>query len=620
MARLSITHDYVDGTRLTGSRKGDGVLEIARRHGFDWRRASGIHIPRSRDRDAQTSKIEGLAAELREAGHTVDVEIDNTARTAVEWYADRSDRSQARADRFDIKADRAAAESTAYRDQRRAITDGIPLAQPVQPPGHHSRKSHLRALDRADNYDRKSHAAAGKAEHYADRADGARRNEAHKNNPRAIMRRIETLETEHRQIGRALDGYTRESRNGRGQVYAWDEHPAATGERREALERHRTVVREETEYLRGELGQRAESGEFVAWSREHFQPGDRARASGHWHEVARVNAKSVSVRCRWPWSTASDKAEPVKWDQITGRRRDSMQWETPHGELWPVELADRVERWLTLVNSAQHGDRAPFDSDEARQARTVSHARRVVHGLPLTATTQEVHEIARTITETDQRRELAAASLAIFHRLTAGERVADIAATTTPITGAPAWRLPTDREPVDRRAAQCWPKIDDEQVLQPGDLIEGVRDGFSTMRRLSTSIVGPVAHVSEVLDRREAGQWVTVTRACGPGTRSARIAGSPCTRAALGATATRPTRPQTRHQSKNRPPRSALPRKTRPPSSETLSGTRTTGSADRRERRERVHAATIDVRGPPDDADVEAIIAAPKVAGWTRDA
>lgn len=510
---ITIRHTHEDGTLLLGSRKGDGVLEIARRHGWEWRPAPGIHIPHSRDKDAQTWKIDPFAEALRAAGHTVTVTVDNTWRPAAEREADRAARVDARVERLETRAERASAEAVARRDAARAITDGIPFGQPVQPPGHHSRNVHLRALDRADNHDRKRFEADDKARRLADRASGAAANEDHKQDPRAIMRKVDTLEAERRGITRSLKGYTRNFRNNQGEIYTTETHGPASGEWAEQLRSRAAMIDEEVAHLRGKLADMGKAGRFVAWGPEHFQSGDLAKCSGGWCEVARVNKKSVSVRGRWHWSTPGDKPVTVTWDEIHGRRRDGMQCDTPNGESWPVALAKRVERW-GQVNWGRRAVDYPHGSPEQRAARHALDAVRIVHGLDLNASDAQVKAIRDSITGVDECRDLADRYLTAFDRLEGGEKPADIAASLQPITGDPAWRIPAGRKSEDRRAGPGWPHVDGQRFVEPGDLVAGVwdRPAFGGGRpSLLRHFAGPVAAVSEVLNRREVGEFITIT-------------------------------------------------------------------------------------------------------------
>lgn len=501
---LTITHAHETGTVIDGTSKGDGVWEIVKPLGWRFSRHVGIYVRGSRDKDANRALIRRTVEALTAAGYPTTDSIDNDPRPAAVRRADAAARAADRADRFEDRAERAAGESVARRDASRRITDGIPFGQPVQPPGHHSRNAHLNALDRSQRHQQKSWEAADKAQSYAERAAGVRAHADYRDNPRAIMRRIERLETDRRAYARELEGYTREFKRNDGSVYSRDVSPAATGDRAEDLTRWDARDAEEIEHLRGYLAELAASGEFTAWGEEDFRPGDLANVGGRWCEVARVNRKSVSVRNRFDWS--GDRAQPVKFDEIHGRRRDGMQWDGPDREPWPAALADQCARWRAIERRAEISDRR-YDA-ETRHAR---YATRIVHGLDLGVSAREVLTIANTA---GSRRVLYPAYLAVFDRLEAGETVPAIVADVEPLTGAPVWRIPTDRETVTVRAGRSWPMSADMQFVGPGDLIVGRRDsgGFGQGKpRLIREFCGPVASVSDVLNRREAGEWVTIT-------------------------------------------------------------------------------------------------------------
>lgn len=509
MAELRIVHDHENGTLLEGSRKGDGVYEIARRHGFSWFPSiKVIGIRGSCDKPAQKWRINAAAEALRAAGHTVTVEIDDEWRPAVEREAARAERVEERVERYDERAGRAAAGAFAARDARRAISDGIPFGQPKMP-GHHSYARACRDEDRMDALDRRQYAAADKAEHLAGRAEGARRNEAHKHDPRAITRRVEKLQADLRGVQRSLDGYQRQFLNGQGKVYQVETYPPATGERAERRRDEAKRLDEEIAHLQGKLA------EHDVWGRKHFAKGDLVNVGGRWCEVARVNLKSVSVHNRWQWSTAGGRPEPVTFDNIYGRRRDGMQVNTPSGEPWPVDLADRVASWHSLVASARLAHQHPWGSAERRSADQVGYAQRLVVGLSITASDAELGAFPKPDI-VDARRQRAAACLAVYERLQAGEPVPDVAASLTVAAVTPAWQLP-DREPEDRRSGPTGSSTADQlPMVQPGDLVKGFYDrGFGGRNDLVRGFCGPVVHVSEVNHRREAGDWVTIRLADG---------------------------------------------------------------------------------------------------------
>lgn len=104
MSDLTITHTRADGTLLHGSAKGDGVYQVIRAVHGHWRpfRSLGcLGLVQTRDKPARRPVIDATAAALREAGHTVTVEVDDTTpgRDFATAEAGRYDRAAGRASR-----------------------------------------------------------------------------------------------------------------------------------------------------------------------------------------------------------------------------------------------------------------------------------------------------------------------------------------------------------------------------------------------------------------------------------------------------------------------------------------------------------------------------------------
>src|SRR5580704_6278309 len=100
MAHITIRHTHADGTLVEGTSRGDGTAAILKAHRFRWFPSIAMWgIAQSRDRLAQTGRIEIAAKALREAGHEVTVEIDESDRRSfAEAEQERYDRAEARAD------------------------------------------------------------------------------------------------------------------------------------------------------------------------------------------------------------------------------------------------------------------------------------------------------------------------------------------------------------------------------------------------------------------------------------------------------------------------------------------------------------------------------------------
>jgi hypothetical protein len=462
------------------------VLEIVKRHRFDWRRNVGIYIPHTRDRFADLATIAKAAAALREAGHTVAVEIDDVWRPAGVREGHRAERVEARVERLGERAEKKEAAGDARRNAERQIANGMPFGEPIKI-GHHSERAHRRAFDRMDSHRRQAMQLHDYARHLAGRADGALANERAKYDPRAIMRRVERLKADRRGWIRRLA----------------DTDKGTTGYAR-TCRLHIEMISEDIAYQLAHLGDLAATGAFVAWSAESVAEGDRVNV-GHsrWCEVTRINRKGVSVRSRFGWHTA-DMTGAVTWDEIHGRRRQVdgvwMQWDTPNGEPWPAVTAREVARWAGLVSRYETCKSFDRTDEELAKRRHVATARRLVLGLPVTATVQEVDAFP-PFADVAGRRAYALAAVAVFDRLQAGEKVADVAADVlTVIPGEPAWRMP-EGEPVD-----VLPRD-----LVAGDIVAGIMDRAFMGERLSTAIVGPVQSAPHHEDRREAGDVYHVT-------------------------------------------------------------------------------------------------------------
>ena len=192
-ASITIRHTRADGTLIEGSRRGDGVFELVRPHGFRYFRSLGqLGLPRSRDQRAQAWRIDNAAQALRTAGHTVSVEIDeDTRRSFAEAEAERVERSQDRAERLTDRAGRAAATSETLRERAHRHAD-YPMGQPILV-GHHSEGRHRRDLERSDRLTRRSIEESDRAQELARRARSAESYERFRNSIPTTLRRIKKL-------------------------------------------------------------------------------------------------------------------------------------------------------------------------------------------------------------------------------------------------------------------------------------------------------------------------------------------------------------------------------------------------------------------------------------------
>jgi hypothetical protein len=324
MADITITHTHEAGTLVEGSRRGDGVWEVLKGLGTSWRyfRSLGqIGLGQSRDRAAKTWRIDQAAEALRKAGHTVTVEVDDSAESARSFAgaeAERYERAGDRADYHNGVARSAGAKSQAAYGGEHGILDMIPMGQPILV-GHHSERRHRRDLERAESLRRRGRAEAERAEHHAGRAGTAERYQARRESVPATLRRIGKLEAAERGLLRDIEGGTR------GQHPYTREVPPATGGQLERLTAELAGVREQLTYWR-ELVKAAQAAGVKVWSREDFTKGDYVRFLGTWFEVLRVSGKSVTIPAMLndgPVVTRAaarlDWTDTVPYHKVTGR-------------------------------------------------------------------------------------------------------------------------------------------------------------------------------------------------------------------------------------------------------------------------------------------------------------
>jgi hypothetical protein len=306
---ITITHTHAEGTLLDGSRKGDGVWEIARQHGFAFSRNVGIYIRGSRDRVANRSRINGLAEALREAGHEVTVEIDDQHRDRATVLADQAERLDDRRDALTAKAERRASDEQALWDYSDRLVEHIPPGQPILV-GHHSERGHRRTLERSQNAAFKAVAVGREAKVTALRAAAVGAAAAYSETPAVTARRVERLETEVRDLTRKIDGYTDK----------WGQkHESAEGDWYESLSARRGQIRDQLQHDRMTLARAMEEGRYTPWTAANIRPGDVVRVCGRWRKVVRVNKVTVSVETDYSWT------DKVRYTEIRDCR-------TPDGE------------------------------------------------------------------------------------------------------------------------------------------------------------------------------------------------------------------------------------------------------------------------------------------------
>ncbi|WP_439082102.1 ParB/RepB/Spo0J family partition protein [Streptomyces sp. WL006] len=277
MADITITHTREEGTILTGSRKGDGVYEIVKDHNFrSSRHVTGLYIRGSRDKESSW-RINSAATALREAGHTVTIDIDDEEkRSFAEIEAERVQRAEEREERASDRADRAASSADARRAKADQIAERFWMGQPILV-GHHSEGRARRDQERIHTNMRKSFEDSDRASYWGNRAEAAAHYEKHRNDPHRTLRRLKGLRADLRSLERE-----REAAAERGWTFS---------ERRERRMRELT---EEIVYWEALVEEAAANGVKI-WGPDDFAPGDYVRYMNSYFQVARVNPATLSI-------------------------------------------------------------------------------------------------------------------------------------------------------------------------------------------------------------------------------------------------------------------------------------------------------------------------------------
>ena len=310
---ITITHTHADGTMLAGSSKGDGVYELLKGLRDNWRYFPSIRAigtGQSRDRNADTYKINRAAEALRAAGHEVTVTADESERRSfAEAEAGRYESAEARAERMAGYAANAAARSDAAYQRSREMAEAIPFGQPMMP-DHYSYGRDVRYRDRMHNLMGKSVSEGEKAEHFEHRAANAETYRASRESVPVTLRRIEKLEADLRRVERNLAGREDYVSDDAGGYTLKLVKPGPKWQAR--LEALQADLTEQIAYWRGVIAQ-AEANGVKVWTRDDFKPGDYVRHRWGWAEVLRVNAKSLTI----PWGSNAVHLAVVTRDNVT---------------------------------------------------------------------------------------------------------------------------------------------------------------------------------------------------------------------------------------------------------------------------------------------------------------
>jgi phospholipid N-methyltransferase len=281
------------------------------------------------------------------------------------------ERAEERADRFEDHSTNRRAEADRAKAASDAISDGIPLGQPILV-GHHSEKRARKDAERIQNGMRKAVRLWDLSNYWKDRAAGALSHAKYKERPDVRARRIKGLEADERKMlknkekeetcfklwtakplthaqaliiaGRTEAGYLRLPRK-EGDREDWTQAPSAYDGLR-AVEEPSTLyaprtVEEVVEVARVayprylahaerwlahlanrlsyERAMQAECGGTVADQKKPEVGGAvRCWVGRHWLKIVKVNRVSVSVLDNWGNSTSKNFLRKVEFDKLSG--------------------------------------------------------------------------------------------------------------------------------------------------------------------------------------------------------------------------------------------------------------------------------------------------------------
>lgn len=316
---ITISHTHQDGTLIEGSAKGDGVYDVLRGLRDNWRYFPSLRqigLGQSRDKAANTYKINRAAEALRAAGHEVAVEVDNTiTRTFAEAEAERYGRAEDRAERYEHRSETATANAERMWQETSRVYEQL-NGQPILV-GHHSERRHRNLLDKTNAKEHRAMDEHKAGEYWASRSAAAERYRDSRESVPTTLRRIEKLEAEQRQLERRRDGS--------GKAIHGEDTPAE-GDYRERLLVRLEEIAGELDYWREHVA-KAEAEGLKVWSKADFSRGDYVKFLGKWFEVVRVNAKSLTIpamvndgkvihkdgnRCTW--------TDTVPYHEVTARK------------------------------------------------------------------------------------------------------------------------------------------------------------------------------------------------------------------------------------------------------------------------------------------------------------
>lgn len=295
-ADITIEHTPDGGTIVHGTEKGSPAVQVLKDNGFRWSRNLGSwYQPRTRDQRPDQAKIDRTAAALEKAGFSVGKAIDNDRRSAADREAAKAERADERAEALSNKADRRARDAEIADQRRKAADARVPEGGEPIKVGHHSEQRHRNAIEKSFKALGKSVEADREAKRAAERADTAAKATDRRHSPDTVKNRISKLEADIRRDERALNGHTRNFRDGKGEIYSSDVTPPATGARKEQIEQRLADARDDLDYWKGIRDQQVAEGKTTNFSAEDFKPGQFVVSGSNVYRIKKVNKKTLTV-------------------------------------------------------------------------------------------------------------------------------------------------------------------------------------------------------------------------------------------------------------------------------------------------------------------------------------
>lgn len=302
---LTITHTHEAGTIIDGTIRGDGTADILKAQRWRWGRSiAAWYVPMSRDRRPNLPRIRAAAAALEAAGFVVELEVDETTRSAAEVEAGKIERQAARVDALEAKAARQQAAAAEAWDRHERDVSRLPEGGEPIKVGHHSEGRHRAAIARADSSARRGIDAMHEAERAAERAEAATHTTSARYNPVTIHNRIEKIGADIRRAERQVIQDVYDAEHGY--------RPASESEKQARAGRvapRLAELHDELAYWEGVRAEQIAAGAAPGYTREQINRGDAVKIRGNWRRVVRVNAKSVSVETGYSWTDTAPYAE-----------------------------------------------------------------------------------------------------------------------------------------------------------------------------------------------------------------------------------------------------------------------------------------------------------------------